>query len=292
MPRRRASNVPARFFPEIGEQHRRVVVLEVVSTEIPRFGGFVALCTLLLVWWTGTAQGAGHHTRLRTANGPVHVWTPANFDRESAGIVIYVHGFFTNVDRAWKKHRLARQFAESGLNALFIACEAPDGPRDAVKWTNVDELLEAVATGIGEPLPEGRLVVIGHSGAHRTISSWLGSDPIDTIVLVDALYGETTAFRDWVDEDDTRRLIDAAKLTRRWSDELHAEIPDTLVFDRFPPARAGKLRGARQARVVYVHSQHDHMRLVTGGVALPMLLRAVDLPLVENASRKAPIRAL
>jgi hypothetical protein len=118
------------------------------------------------------------------------------------------------------------------------------------------------------------------------------TDRIDTVVLVDALYGAMPQLRAWLDANDDHRLIDAAVLTRRWTDELHAELPDTVVFERFPPPKAGRLRGARGARIVYVRSQHDHMELVTGGVALPMLLRAVQLPVVENASRTAPIRAL
>jgi hypothetical protein len=275
------------------EQRELAAVLEDVSAN---FAVHVASLAVLLVSMctNGSARAATRstHLRLRTPHGPVHVWSPANYDRDTAGVVIYVHGYFTNVDDAWKEHRLARQFAESGLNALFIACEAPEGPRDEVNWTNLGELLDAVAAGIHDPLPEGRIIVVGHSAAHRTITSWLGDDPIDTIVLVDALYGQMPEFRAWLDADEEHRLIDVANLTRRWSDVLHAEIPDTLVFDRFPPAKAGKLTGARHARVVYVHSQHDHMSLVTGGVALPMLLRAVQLPVVENASRTAPIRAL
>jgi hypothetical protein len=266
----------------------------VSANYVARLVALTAFTVVLGLCTVGTSEGAARptHIRLRTSQGPVHVWSPAKFERDSAGIVIYVHGYFTNVDKAWRKHRLARQFAESGLNALFIACEAPEGPRDDVNWNTVSELLNAVSDRIDGPLPEGGVVVVGHSGAHRTITGWLGDDPIDTIVLVDALYGEADEIRKWLDAHDGHRLIDAARLTRRWSDELHAELADTLVFDKFPPARAGKLRGARQARVVYVRSQHDHMRLVTGGVALPMLLRAVKLPVVKNVSRTAPIRAL
>jgi hypothetical protein len=231
------------------------------------------------------------HVRLRTEHGGVHVWSPARYDRETAGIVVYVHGYFTRVDRAWKRHRLPRQFAESGINALFVACEAPTGPDDPVTWKSIDALLEAVAARVDDPLPEGRVIVVAHSGAHRTLSMWLGEDRIDTIVLVDALYGEMPQFRAWLDASDDHRLIDAAVLTRRWTDALHAALPESLIFNRFPPANAGRLRGARSARVVYVRSQHDHMRLITGGVALPMLLRAVRLPVVEKASRKARIRA-
>lgn len=238
--------------------------------------------------------GAAHprHLRLTTDHGPIHVWYPANYAPETAGIVVYVHGYFTDVDQAWRAHHLAKQFAESGLNAMFIACEAPDGPRDSIKWTSLGDLLDAVATGIGDELPAGRVAVVGHSGAHRTLSLWVEEDRVDTVVLVDALYGDMPQFRTWLDADPSHRLIDAAVLTREWTDALHAAIPETLVFDRFPPAGAGRLLGARRARVVYVRSQHDHMSLITGGVALPMLLRALTVPVVESASRDAPIHAI
>lgn len=235
---------------------------------------------------------AARHVRLETANGAVHVWHPRKYDVATAGIVVYVHGYFANVDDAWDAYHLQKQFEASGLNALFIACEAPIGPRDRVYWTSLSALLDAVADGIDDALPAGRVVVVGHSGAHRTLAEWLDDDGIDTLVLLDAVYGDVDALRAWLAADESRRLIDAARVTRRWTDELHAELPDTLYFKKFPPASAGKLRGARRARVVYVRSQHDHMALVTGGVALPMLLRAANLPLVENASRRAPIRTL
>jgi hypothetical protein len=66
----------------------------------------------------------------------------------------------------------------------------------------------------------------------------------------------------------------------------------TIMAVASSAGRAHRRGRARSARVVYVRSQHDHMELVTGGVALPMLLRAVRLPVVENASRRAPIRKL
>lgn len=228
------------------------------------------------------------HQRLETEHGPIHVWTPANYDAETAGVVVYVHGFYTNVDRAWRKHRLPAQFAESAINALFIACEAPARGRDPVRWESIGHLLAVVAERV--PVPDGRIVAVGHSGAHRTLSRWIGEDVIDTLVLVDAYYGDDPGFHDWLAASPERRLIDAAHDTRPWTDELHASLPDTVVYRRFPSPRAGKLRDARDARVVYVRSQHDHMRLVTGGVALPMLLRALRLPVVADRSRKAPIR--
>lgn len=248
----------------------------------------VVLTALLAVGEADAARGT--HVRITTAQGPIHVWSPADYDRESAGIVVYVHGYFTDVDRAWKEHKLARQFAESGINALFIACEAPDKPDTPVAWTSVDALLDRVAIGLEEAVPQGRVIAVGHSAAFRTLTMWVEEDRLDTIVLVDALYGDMPQFRTWLDGSPDRRLIDVGVDTRRWTDALHASLPDTMRFDEFPRARAGKLEGARSARIVYVRSRVDHMRLVTGGIALPMLLRALTLPVVPGASREDPIR--
>ena len=239
----------------------------------------------------GSAQ-ARHH-RLMTSHGPVHVWTPAGYDAATAGIVLYVHGYFTDVDHAWTEHHLARQFADSGLNAVFIACEAPDGPRDPVSWASAHDLMEAVASSLDETLPDGVVLAVGHSGAHRTLAAWAeAGDDLDAIALLDALYGDQPEIRSWIEGSVDRRLIDVSNLTRPWADRLHEELPETLIFDRFPPGDRGHLRGARTARVVYVHSQIGHMPLVTGGVALPMVLRASRIASLDDHSRQAPIRGL
>lgn len=225
-------------------------------------------------------------------HGPIHVWTPSQYDAATAGIVIYVHGYFTNVDRAWSAHRLAHQFEESGINALFIACEAPDGPLEPVSWTSVRDLLEQVETSLNEALPAGPVLAVGHSGAHRTLSGWVGEDVVDTIGLLDAMYGELPEIRDWISGSPDRRLIDVGEITQPWADQLHAALPETKVFERFPPPDRGHLEGARIARIVYVRSQLGHMPLVTGGVALPMVLRASRIASLPDTSRKAPIRGL
>lgn len=238
------------------------------------------------------AEVRAKHTRLMTGNGPIHVWTPRGYDAATAGIVIYVHGFYTTVDRAWREHRLARQFAESGVNAMYIACEAPSRPGKRVSWTNLSALLTHVETELGTTLPAGRVAAVGHSGAYRTLSAWLDSEKLGTVALVDALYGEVPRFRNWIERSEHRRLIDVADLATRWTDALHATLPETVEYDGFPAADAGRLAGARDARIVYVRTTLGHMPLITGGVALPMVLRALRLPLVASASREAPIKGL
>jgi hypothetical protein len=247
-------------------------------------------CVFMVAVADADADGRRANLRIETAHGPVQLWAPDRYDAATASVVVYIHGFYTTVDRAWHRHRLPRQFEESRINALFIACAAPRGPRDDVKWNSLGQLLDVVSEHI--EIPRGRIIVVGHSGAHRTLSRWLPSARIDTVVLVDAFFGTDDTVRTWLDADPGHRLIDVAADTRRWTDALHAELPETLLFERFPPAKAGVLRGARDARVVYVRSQYDHMSLVTRGTVLPMLLRALRVPIVEHASRKAPIRAL
>jgi hypothetical protein len=217
----------------------------------------------------------------------VHLWWPASYQHESAGVVIYVHGYFTDVDRAWKEHHLAAQFEASRLNALFIACEAPSSLRAPVRWTSLSELLEIAAKHVPGGLPDGRVTVVGHSGAHRTISEWLSDSQLDTIVLVDALYGKIDEMRAWLDADTSHRLLDVAALTQRWSDTLVGMLPDAVVFDELPPQGSGEMRAARTARVIYVRSNDDHMALVKDGEAIPRLLHALDLPLVDDIEEAA-----
>jgi hypothetical protein len=258
------------------------------SSACSGLGGIVLI--LMLATADATADSGSEYTRIATVNGPLHLWKPAGYDPDTAGIVIYVHGYYVNVDRAWRDHHLAAQFAESGLNALFVACEAPRGPSHAVSWPSLALLLATIERELDEPRRDARVVAIAHSGAHRTLSSWLTNERLATIVLMDAHYGEMPRVRSWITASEERRLINVGSLTRPWTDELHASLPESLVFEEFPDAESGQLPGAHDAQIVYVRSHVDHMKLVTGGVALPMILRALRLPMIREAERTSPIR--
>jgi hypothetical protein len=245
---------------------------------------------VVLMLTTGIATADSEYTRISTVNGPLHVWKPAGYDPDTAGIVIYVHGYYVNVDRAWRDHHLAAQFAESRLNALFVACEAPRGPKHVVSWPSLALLLATLERELDEPRRSARVVAIAHSGAHRTLSFWLTNERLATIALLDAHYGEMPQVRSWITGSEERRLINVGNLTREWADQLHASLPESLVFEEFPDADTGQLPGAHDAQIVYVRSHVDHMQLVTGGIALPMILRALRIPMVRDAERTTPIR--
>jgi hypothetical protein len=214
----------------------------------------------------------GRHTRIMTAHGPVHVWTPRGYDRRRAQTILYVHGYYVHVDQAWSAYKLETQFASSAINALFIACEAPASAEEPLSWDSLAALLETVEKAVGEPLPR-RIVTMGHSGAHRTLRAWLADPAIDTVVLVDAAYGEIDEYKDWILGDPHRRLIDVGDDTRAWTDKLHADLPETVVLEEFPTLADGIPREAQRARILYIKSSLGHMPLVTSGYSLPMILR-------------------
>jgi hypothetical protein len=134
--------------------------------------------------------------------------------RETAGTVIYVHGYYTDADGAWREHDLARQFKASRQNAMFIVPDAPASNDDEVQWPALKDLRKAV-TRANIHLPEGPVVVIGHSGAFRTVMQWVDHRLVDQIILLDALYAGEAAFDEFIASgkraDDHKLIVVAAK---------------------------------------------------------------------------------
>lgn len=236
---------------------------------------------------------AGRQWVVPTARGNVHVWIPDGYDSQTAATIVYVHGYYVDVDQAWNDQKLPEQFAISGLNAMFIVCGAPESASEPVTWPSLYELLHTVRQGIGRSLPTRTLVAVGHSGAHRTLVRWLDNRLLDTVVLVDAAYGELAPYRWWLRQSRKHRLIDIGADTRWRTDVFHRSLPGTTTVERFPSPEEGSFaKFARDARILYVRATRTHMELVTDGVALPMTLRALHVPLVLDESRSTPLEPL
>ncbi len=227
-----------------------------------------------LIAVTGPAWADGRAWRVETERGPIHVWVPAGYDPATAATVVFVHGYHTDVDAAWATLRLPEQVARSGVNAMFIAAAAPSSKRDAIVWPSVNALVATVAIDLGVRMPTGRLVAIGHSGAYRTLATWLDSPTLDTVVLLDAAYGED-GFARWVRAEEDRRLITIAADTVRDSDRMHRALPDTAIVDGLPASLP-------DARIIHARTTAGHTQLVTDGVALPLALRALGVPRVAS----------
>jgi hypothetical protein len=233
------------------------------------------------------AVAGGTHWRFETTHGPVHLWMPEDYDPVTAGVVVYVHGLFTDVDGAWADHHLAEQFAKSRKNALFMACEAPKSGDQEPFWESLDGLLQAATSFLrtaDELMPQiPDVVVVGHSAAYRTVGLWLG-EPIRHLVLVDAMYGYEDEFADWVEASKpsvdgrfTRQLTVVVDDTYRWAEPFIRRFGDVLTRMQIPELEYGFTDAEQRARILYVPSQYGHMELVTEGRTLPVLLRQTAL---------------
>jgi hypothetical protein len=219
----------------------------------------------------------GTHWRIKTAEGAVHVWIPPGYDRATAGTVVYVHGYWTDADGAWRDHKLARQFRQSRQNALFVVPDAPSSNDDQVKWPALTDLRKALAQA-NIRIPDGPTIVMGHSGAFRTVMQWTDHRLIEQIILLDALYGGEKAFDEYIatgKRADEHKLIVVGSDTAVASSAFAKKYPFAAVRDKMPSGAFTKRE--RRARLLYIHSQYGHMEIVTSGKLIPKLLRLTHL---------------
>jgi hypothetical protein len=235
--------------------------------------------------------------RSATSRRALRTWCPPGLDIATAGTVVYVHGYFTTVDKAWNEHKLAVQFEESRQNALFVAVSAAESKHDGVAWESLSEVRRELATTTGMH-PAGPVVVVAHSGGYRTVARWIESgDTIDQVTLLDALYGNVHEFGGWIGDDQaprrTMNLVvchdgsphdNAGLLTSGLQPHSAAEV----VHRRGVPARYGDFsEGERRARLLHIIAQQTHMGLVAQGQALPVLLRRSPLRLLADVGARA-----
>lgn len=238
------------------------------------------------------AVAAGRHVRIDGPRGPIHVWIPASYRADTGASVIYVHGYFDDADTAWTGHQLAQQFALSALNALFIVPEAPVAQKTPINYPDLGELLRLVEDATGATRGAALTVAVGHSGAFRTLQSWLDEPLLDQLVMVDANYGDDDLIIAWLRASQRHRLIFVGEDTLLATEAIVDKLPDTVTVDRFPPTYDTWPPAARTARSVYIRAQFSHMPLVTEGIVLPSLLRLLPVELLADQPWRLPLGSL
>ena len=226
----------------------------------------------------------GRHFRIKTSRGSVHVWAPPDYDRETAGTVVYVHGYYTDADGAWKTYELAKQFKASRQNALFIVPDAPTGNDDDVKWPALKDLRRAV-TRANIRLPDGPIIVMGHSGAFRTVMQWVDHKLVDQIILLDAMYAGESAFDEFIASGkraDDHKLIVVAASTAEESSSFAHKYKFAVARETVPSAMSGFTKKERRAKLLYIRSQFEHMAIVTSGKVIPLLLKVTPLKSLDR----------
>jgi hypothetical protein len=129
-------------------------------------------------------------------------------------------------------------------------------------------------------LPEGPIVVMGHSGAFRTVMQWVDHRLIDQIILLDALYAGEAAFDEFIRSGkhaDEHKLVVVGAGTAQDSAEFAKKYKFAVAREGFPATLGAFTKAERRAKLLYVRSQYDHMSIVTSQKVIPLLLRVTRL---------------
>jgi hypothetical protein len=238
-----------------------------------------------------TPEAGGEHLRVETEHGPIHLWRPAKYDPRTAGVVIYVHGYFISVDQTWVDDQLAAQFQASGRNALFIAIKGPQSDNEDVQWPSLAELLETVENRTPFHVPRGPLVAVGHSGGFRTLLPWLRDSRLQHVILLDGLYGGQAEFGSWLrpsSRGKPHRMVLVASETWRESNRFARRIYGTARRRSIPAKSSSFTPRETRARLLYLRSQYEHNQIVSGGKVIPVLLQIAPLPPLAATRRPLP----
>lgn len=171
-------------------------------------------------------RSAGHNYKKTTYPADIHysdssvaIFIPKNFiPGEKTDFVFYFHGWYSNIDSSLAKFRIIEQFSESHKNAILIF---PEGPRnspdsfggkfeDALGFKNfMNDILKYLRDeAIIREENIGSIILSGHSGAYRIISSIISvgglSHLIREVYLFDALYDRLDVFTSWIIENNGR----------------------------------------------------------------------------------------
>lgn len=223
----------------------------------------------------------GKHVRFGTRDkGAVHVWWPSYYRPQGATVVVYLHGYYTDADGAFEHHHLSSQFRDSNRNSVFVVPEAPSWRTDGAVWKDLSELLDTVFRRVPKlKRPDGDLMVVGHSGAYRSVAEWVKTPKLATVVLLDGHYGADKELKEFLELTDNglHQLVLVGFDTSQHSEWWLRKHPEAVkldgvpfLYDKLPPE---KLR----AKVLYFYSERfDHFGIVTSGKVMPMLLHLLN----------------
>lgn len=233
---------------------------------------------------TGRAQGHTYDKVLYAAaehysDSTVLIVVPKSLAaKKKVDLVFWFHGWRNNVDNAATRYELTKQFLASKRNAVLVLAEtardAPDSYGGKLENPGVFSALVAdVLTGLkskGLIQPRctaGHILLAGHSGAYRVMARIIknGGEPVDEVMLFDALYAETDIFTDWVKADQSHRYINLFTDHGGTLDETHsmmklldeADINNLQMEEKdIVPAQF------RSQRVLFIHSLKPHDEIV------------------------------
>jgi len=186
----------------------------------------------------------------------------------------FFHGNDNTVHSAWKRHGPHRQLVESGRNAILVApqlaVKAHDSRAGKLETTGgfgrlTAEVLAFLAAR--KVLPNGtrsgRVVLSGHSGGFQPAakSADLGGVDVHEIILLDAMYGFSRRFGQWIAGGKSRRFVSwyAGRLPTKWTRKLLTRLDRARISYRHLKRDSDLTDEVlRTERLVFVRTQTGH----------------------------------
>jgi hypothetical protein len=156
------------------------------------------------------------------SDSTVSLFIPRMFSRTpKANVLVYLHGWSTNVHKAISDYKLREQIAASGQNIILIF---PEGPRDAtdsgcgkledkngLKHLVEESLATLHAAGKIDREEIGHVLIAGHSGAYKGLACCADHGGLDAelagVCLLDSSYGNLDMFVNWVEKHPQGRFF-------------------------------------------------------------------------------------
>lgn len=230
------------------------------------------------------------------SDSSVAVFIPKGFrETPRVDVVVYFHGWGSSIESSLRRFRLVEQFAASGKNAVLVF---PEGPKNASDSAGgkledadgfkrfVDELAATLRQRMefkNKELAVGRIILSGHSGAYKVISSILdrGGLPaqVSEVWLFDALYAETEKFLAWWDKQHGR-LLNIYTENGGTKDDTEAMME--LLRKRGTPFLAKQdaevtPKELKSGKVVFLHTDLGHNDVVEKRKTFCQFLKTSDL---------------
>ncbi len=227
--------------------------------------------------WVSELLDDGRHYRFGTdTSGPVHVYVPRGVTAANADIVIYLHGFYTDVDEAVRTQSLFTQFRDSSRKSIFIVPQTRSAKGDTLFFAQLSKLLSEVSRRTGLSLGSQPIMAVAHSGGYRLVVEWLNEPRLMKIILIDGLYGNEADLKRWLTlpQAGGRQLVLVGFDTQPRAERAMESLSPRVVLRQVPYLFDNVKPEWKTARLVSIQSERfDHMALIESGRLLPWLLR-------------------
>jgi hypothetical protein len=225
-------------------------------------------------------KGKLYSTEEHYSDSSVVIFIPKVFNSSNGiNFVVYVHGWYNNIDSACKQFNLIEQFAASKLNAVFVFPEGPKNAPDsyAGKLEDKDGLKNLLEDAVkflfsNDKIKSTRIdkiILAGHSGAYRAIAFSLMhgglTRHISDVILFDVLYAQTDLFFHWIDKFDGR-LIDIYTDNGGTKNETE-NLMKNLEVDKIPYLHTDEskldMSDLKNNRIIFIHTDLQHNEVIS-----------------------------